>query len=77
MDQRITIVAHADNRPTDSRNKGKREPLVQVLLSAYGEVSSVSFNPAKAPEIAEAILKAGRAAKRGRISKTEFLLGNN
>ena len=66
----ITIVGHADNRGGESRKTGKRVPLVQILITHFGDVTSIAFPPEQAPAIAEAIAKAGRAAKRNR--KTEY-----
>ena len=65
----ITVIAHADNRGKAYHGKGKRQPLVQILIADYGDVHSISFRPEQAPEIAEAIARAGRAAKRGHSTK--------
>lgn len=59
----IIISTIPDNRPLAHRKSGKREPLVHVMISAYGDVRSISFPPNRADEIAEAIAKAGRSAK--------------
>jgi len=72
MTETVWVAGYADNRPLACRDKGKREPLVQVLASHYGDVHSFSFAPGMAPALAEAILKAARSAKRGRDIEFQF-----
>ena len=74
MEKRITIIAHADNRPEACRETGDREPVVQVMISEWGDTHSISFHPNHAEEIADAIMKAGIAASNGASDEEVFLV---
>lgn len=69
MTDKITIHAIANNH----HGARPRKPLVQLLASGeFDEVASITFHPDHAEAIAEAIRRAGNAAKAGRdiVEKT-------
>lgn len=59
----LDVFAYANNGGDGAK---PRQPLVHLIGLHYGETQSISFHPDDAPKVAEAILRAGRAAKRGR-----------
>lgn len=58
----LDVYAYANN----NGEALPRAPLVHIIGTTYGSIQSISFHPDDAPKVAEAILRAGRAAKRGR-----------
>jgi hypothetical protein len=72
----LSVHGYAHNGALDDsgKPKGPREPLVHIMGDRHGALQSIAFHPDDAPQIAEAILAAGRAAKRNRTVRKVLAL---
>jgi hypothetical protein len=66
MSRNLTVHGYAHNGIVGMK---PRVPMVHLLASGDADVSSITFHPDDAEAVAEAILRAARAAKAGRKFK--------
>ena len=63
MSKDLTVHSYAHNGIAGTK---PRVPMVHLLGNDGYDIASITFHPDDAPAVADAILKAGRAAKAGR-----------